>query len=38
MAFPLLLVLVIHSLFAGQGQAFERTQFCVPAPPRELGF
>jgi hypothetical protein len=29
---------VIHSLFVGQRQAFRRTQFCVPAPPRELGF
>jgi hypothetical protein len=38
MAFPVLLILAIHSLFAGPPQAFRLTQFRVPAPPRELGF
>jgi hypothetical protein len=38
MAFPLLLVSAIHSLFAGERQAFRRTQFRVLAPPRELSF
>jgi hypothetical protein len=37
MAFPVG-GLVIHSLFAGQRQAFHRAQFRVLAPPRELGF
>jgi hypothetical protein len=38
MAFPLLLILVIHSLFAGPRQAFDWTQFHVLASPREVGF
>jgi hypothetical protein len=38
MAFPVLLILVIHSLFVGQRQAFRRTRLRVLAPPRELGF
>jgi hypothetical protein len=38
MAFPLFLVSVIHSLFAGQRQAFRRARSYVLAPPRELGF
>jgi hypothetical protein len=37
MAFPLLLILAIHSLFAGPRQAFHRARFRVLAPPRELG-
>jgi hypothetical protein len=38
MAFPLLLIFAIHSLFVGPRQACRRTQFRVLAPPRELGF